>query len=378
MAGTAPLRRPHLLEVGSWVGSSGELHDCDSFDPSRGRAVQRRLHTDQRRIRGRSRADQRRIRGRCRAGRAAICCPPCIAAGRQLAHLLELLAGGQLLGEQRRLDAVEQAFEPADQLGLGDAQLGVGRDLAVVERQRQRCAARPAGRATAPRSARRSTARRSRRAARGWRSSSGAARTSSSSCLTIEPIRITLAGSVTVSVCSPSWSRRPAIGRPTSSPRSVTIGLGGGSGGVVGVGHAGSFECIGACRQAGVSRRQRATEHSISADVIEPWRHMSWNGPESAASWKLIGVAGDERDVAEAGLHGRRHDRAEPLLVDHLLAGDDPGDVAVRRAPPRPARPLRRAGRGATGTDLHPTVVHQPGEHLGSRSTMRSPTCTWP
>ena len=43
------------------------------------------------------------------------------------AHLLQLGAGGHLLGEQRGLDAVEQALQPADQLGLGDPQLGVRR-----------------------------------------------------------------------------------------------------------------------------------------------------------------------------------------------------------------------------------------------------------
>ena len=59
-------------------------------------------------------------------------------AGRQgpAAHLLELRAGRHLLGEQRGLDAVEQALEPADQLGLGDPQLGLGRDRVVGERQR--------------------------------------------------------------------------------------------------------------------------------------------------------------------------------------------------------------------------------------------------
>src|SRR3954470_20072569 len=31
------------------------------------------------------------------------------------AHLLQLLLGGQLLGEERGLDAVEEAFEPADE-----------------------------------------------------------------------------------------------------------------------------------------------------------------------------------------------------------------------------------------------------------------------
>ena len=55
----------------------------------------------------------------------------------KLAHLLELLAGRDLLGEQRRLDAVEQAFQPADELRLGDAQLAVGRDLTVLERKRK-------------------------------------------------------------------------------------------------------------------------------------------------------------------------------------------------------------------------------------------------
>ena len=51
-------------------------------------------------------------------------------AGRQraLAHLLQLLAGRHLLGEQRGLDAVEQPFQPADQLRLRDAQFGVRRD----------------------------------------------------------------------------------------------------------------------------------------------------------------------------------------------------------------------------------------------------------
>jgi hypothetical protein len=41
-----------------------------------------------------------------------------VHAGRELAHLLELLACGELLCEQRRLDAVEQTFEPAHELSL--------------------------------------------------------------------------------------------------------------------------------------------------------------------------------------------------------------------------------------------------------------------
>ena len=55
----------------------------------------------------------------------------------ELADLIELLAGGQLLGEQGRLDAVEQTLEPADELRLGDADLPFRRHLAVAERQGQ-------------------------------------------------------------------------------------------------------------------------------------------------------------------------------------------------------------------------------------------------
>src|SRR3954452_14447854 len=58
-------------------------------------------------------------------------------ARRQLPHLFELLAGGYLLGEERRLDAMEQALEPADQLSLGNTQFRVGGHLAVLERQGQ-------------------------------------------------------------------------------------------------------------------------------------------------------------------------------------------------------------------------------------------------
>src|SRR5688572_2334658 len=51
-----------------------------------------------------------------------------LGARRQAAlpELLELLAGLHLLREQRRLDPVEQPLEPPDQLGLGDAELGLG------------------------------------------------------------------------------------------------------------------------------------------------------------------------------------------------------------------------------------------------------------
>ena len=45
------------------------------------------------------------------------------------AHLLQLTPGRHLLGEQRGLDAVEQALQPADQLGLRDPQLGLAGEL---------------------------------------------------------------------------------------------------------------------------------------------------------------------------------------------------------------------------------------------------------
>jgi hypothetical protein len=54
--------------------------------------------------------------------------------GELAAHLLELVARRHLLGEQRGLDAVEQALEPADELGLGDAQLGVAGRGGLAER----------------------------------------------------------------------------------------------------------------------------------------------------------------------------------------------------------------------------------------------------
>ena len=61
-------------------------------------------------------------------------------AGRQrtlAAHVLQLSPCGHLLGEQRGLDAVEQTFQPADQLRLGDAQFGIRGHLVFGERQRQ-------------------------------------------------------------------------------------------------------------------------------------------------------------------------------------------------------------------------------------------------
>ena len=80
-----------------------------------------------------------RTRHRCFAYRYCPCpdAPglPTPGGQRALAHLLQLCAGGHLLGEQRGLDAVEQPLQPADQLGLGDAQFGVRRRGVLVERQ---------------------------------------------------------------------------------------------------------------------------------------------------------------------------------------------------------------------------------------------------
>ena len=74
------------------------------------------------------------LRGRCRAGARL---PSRGAGGKTpLAHLLELAAGGHLLGEQRRLDAVEEALQPADELRLGDSELGIARDVRL-EGERQ-------------------------------------------------------------------------------------------------------------------------------------------------------------------------------------------------------------------------------------------------
>ena len=63
---------------------------------------------------------------------------PRLGAGRQAPalELLELGAGRHLLGEQGGLDAVEQAFEPTHELGLGDAQFGLGGRIGI-EGQRE-------------------------------------------------------------------------------------------------------------------------------------------------------------------------------------------------------------------------------------------------
>src|SRR5215207_3816913 len=50
-------------------------------------------------------------------------------------HLLQLHPRRHLLREERRLDAMEQALQPANELRLGDPQLGVGRNGVLGERQ---------------------------------------------------------------------------------------------------------------------------------------------------------------------------------------------------------------------------------------------------
>ena len=55
---------------------------------------------------------------------------------RTAAHLLQLAARGHLLGHQRRLQAVEEPLEPADKLGLSNAELRITRNLRLTQRQR--------------------------------------------------------------------------------------------------------------------------------------------------------------------------------------------------------------------------------------------------
>ncbi len=122
---------------------------------------------------------------------------------RQLApHLLELLAGLHLLREQRGLDAVEQSLEPADELRLRDPQLGIARrGVAMNGGASRSSSSRRSGDSDSDSSlteVSKIAASRSRLA-----SSSGAARTSSSSCLIIEPIRMTFAGCSTDSRSGP-------------------------------------------------------------------------------------------------------------------------------------------------------------------------------
>ena len=61
-----------------------------------------------------------------------------VAGGKApLAHDLELVLGGHLLGEEGGLNAVEQPLEPSHELGLGHPQLGFARCLPLAQRKGQ-------------------------------------------------------------------------------------------------------------------------------------------------------------------------------------------------------------------------------------------------
>ena len=76
-------------------------------------------------------------RGAGEAGRHTGSCWASVGVTRRQrsAHPGQLLLGSHLLGDQRGLDPVEQALEPADKLSLRDPQLGVAR-CSRAERQR--------------------------------------------------------------------------------------------------------------------------------------------------------------------------------------------------------------------------------------------------
>src|SRR5690606_16055841 len=74
---------------------------------------------------GRRRADRSGPTGLqvgARAGVGALGARLVLAGGQLPPHLLELLAGGHLLGEEGGLDAVEEPLEPTHELGLGHSQ----------------------------------------------------------------------------------------------------------------------------------------------------------------------------------------------------------------------------------------------------------------
>ena len=47
-------------------------------------------------------------------------------------HLVKSLTALHLLREQHRLDAVEEAFEPADELSMSDTQLRIAWNLVIL------------------------------------------------------------------------------------------------------------------------------------------------------------------------------------------------------------------------------------------------------
>lgn len=121
-------------------------------------------------------------------------------------RLGDLGLGRHPLRGERGLDPVEQAFEPAHQLRVRDPELGVRRRAVDLERQRDptelvdEVGERPSSSSRTERAW--ISASRARAA-----SSSGALRTSSSSCLTIVPIRMTFVGWSTDEDVSASSSR---------------------------------------------------------------------------------------------------------------------------------------------------------------------------
>ncbi len=135
--GTATAIRPgtsdsEFAEAAAWLGRlrfGRPLSPRPGPPPGRSKFSWRRHH---------DRSEEKVLK--VRAGRGALLCFLIRGyhPGRQgAAHLLELGASRHLLGEQRGLDAVEQAFQPAHQLGLGNPQLAIAGHPARLERQRQ-------------------------------------------------------------------------------------------------------------------------------------------------------------------------------------------------------------------------------------------------
>ena len=195
-------------------------------------------------------------------------------------------------------------------------------------------------------------------------------RTSSSSCLIIEPIRMTLAG----------WSTDSRLGRRSVATtwrlREDRRPLGRSAPGV------------------GVSD-MRPSPSGLARSPTTPGEQ----GHEHLGRGQRA-VAADERDTGRCrrGRRRRRRSRAtratspsrpaaasvtigpEPALGDDLLAGAHPGPVAVaRRRRPRAARRPRPGGRAASGTGPRPTGARRGAATSGASGAITSsPTSTWP